>query len=129
MSVRVRFAPSPTGDLHLGAIRAAVYNYLFARHLGGSFVFRLEDTDQKREKEGSGEGIYRSLEWLGITPDEGVYIDDQGKLASRGPFAPYIQSERLQIYHEHVEQLLQTGKAYRCFCTPERLTEMRNEQE
>ena len=129
MSVRVRFAPSPTGDLHLGAIRAAVFNYLFARHMGGTFIFRLEDTDQKREKEGSAEGICKALNWLGITPDEGVYLDDQGKLSSKGPFGPYIQSERLPIYHDHVNVLLDTGKAYRCFCSAERLTEMRGDQE
>lgn len=129
MSVRVRFAPSPTGDLHLGAIRAAVFDYLFAQHMRGTFILRLEDTDQKREKEGSGEGIVRALEWLGIMPDEGVYIDERGELASRGPFGPYIQSERLQIYHEHVDSLLNEGKVYRCFCTPERLVEMRETQE
>jgi nondiscriminating glutamyl-tRNA synthetase len=129
MPIRVRFAPSPTGDLHLGAIRAAVNNFLFALHEGGTFILRIEDTDQAREKEGSTEGIVESLEWLGITPDEGVYLDEEGNLAERGEFGPYTQSKRLAIYEEHVNVLLESGAAYRCFCTPERLQAMRESQE
>jgi nondiscriminating glutamyl-tRNA synthetase len=129
MSVRVRFAPSPTGDLHLGAIRSAAYNWLFARNQGGTFILRMEDTDQSREKEGSAANIVRSLDWLGISPDEGVCLDAKGNLSEKGSYGPYTQSKRLDIYHEHIEKLLESGAAYRCFCTTDRLIEMREDQE
>jgi len=129
MSVRVRFAPSPTGALHLGAFRTAIFAYLFAKGQGGSFLLRIEDTDQKREKEGSVDNILRSLHWLGLDPDEGVYLTQSGEIAEKGDVGPYTQSKRLPIYHEHIKTLVENGKAYRCFCTPERLAAMREEQQ
>lgn len=107
--VRVRFAPSPTGDLHVGGARTALYNWLFARHHGGEFVLRIEDTDVERSTVESAEAIVESLQWLGLDWDEG----------------PYRQAERLAIYREHAEWLLRAGRAYRCVCTPEELEERR----
>ena len=129
MSVRVRVAPSPTGNPHLGFLRTAVFDYLLARGQGGTFILRIEDTDQKREVPGSTEYIVESLKWLGLEVDEGVYIDDQGILQERGSYGPYQQSHRLPIYREHVEKLLDSGAAYHCFCTSERLEALRNEQQ
>ncbi len=120
MSVRVRFAPSPTGQPHVGNIRSALFNWLFARHHGGAFVLRIEDTDVARRVEGAVEAIMHALVWLGLDWDEGPEVG--------GPFAPYFQSQRLPIYHEHAERLLAQGKAYRCYCPPERLTQLRAEQ-
>ena len=110
--IRVRFAPSPTGDPHIGNIRSALFNWLFARHFNGEFILRIEDTDKNRAVEGSLEKILENLEWLGLNYDEG----------------PYIQSERLDIYKKYVEQLLKEEKAYYCFCSSERLEKMRKEQ-
>ena len=118
--VRVRIAPSPTGDPHVGTAYVALFNYAYARHHGGKFVLRIEDTDAARSSKSSEEAILRSLGWLGLSWDEGP---DKG-----GPFGPYRQSERAGIYKEHVDMLLEGGHAYRCFCTPERLTELRKEQ-
>jgi len=118
-SARVRFAPSPTGYLHIGGMRSALFNWLWARHTGGTFVLRLEDTDRNRLVEDAAEQIYASHRDLGITPDEGP---EQG-----GPFGPYVQSERLDIYREHAEKLLESGALYRCWCSPERLTELRED--
>lgn len=129
MAVRVRYAPSPTGDPHLGNLRTAVYDYLLARHEGGSFMVRVEDTDQTRLVPGSLERILQSLAWLGIEPDEGVYLDEQGKIAERGGYGPYVQSQRLSIYQEYAGKLLEDGSAYRCFCSSERLEEMRRLQQ
>ncbi|HMD13600.1 MAG TPA: glutamate--tRNA ligase family protein, partial [Bacteroidota bacterium] len=119
--VRVRFAPSPTGYLHVGGLRTALYNFLFARKHHGTFVLRIEDTDRARIVEGAVENLIDTLHWAGLEYDEGPRKD--------GPFAPYIQSERLSLYRDHVNQLLDKGHAYRCFCTSERLDEMRKEQE
>jgi glutamyl-tRNA synthetase len=121
MSVRVRFAPSPTGYLHVGGLRTALYNYLFAKHHGGSFVLRIEDTDQSRKVEGAVENLIRTLRWAGLDYDEGP---EKG-----GAYGPYIQSERLAIYREHATRLVDAGKAYYCFCTPERLDELRQKQQ
>lgn len=118
---RVRYAPSPTGDPHIGNIRTAIWTWLYARHTGGQFIVRLEDTDQTREVPGSLERILGSLEWLGLTWDEGPDIG--------GPYAPYVQSQRLDLYHAAVDRLLAEGNAYRCFCTPEELDEMRQRQQ
>ena len=101
---RLRFAPSPTGALHIGGIRTALYNYLLAKKLGGRFILRIEDTDQTRFVPGAEEYIVRSLDWLGLTPDEGIV---QG-----GPHIPYRQSERTQLYRDLADQLVQNGKAY-----------------
>ena len=119
--IRVRYAPSPTGEPHLGNIRTALFNWLFARSNGGKFIVRIEDTDQAREVTGAQTAILQALRWLGIDWDEGP---DLG-----GPHAPYTQSGRLDIYHEHVSRLLAEGHAYRCYCTPERLDQMRKDQQ
>jgi nondiscriminating glutamyl-tRNA synthetase len=111
--VRVRFAPSPTGYLHVGGARTALFNYLFARHHGGVFVLRIEDTDRERSTEESTEAIYEAMKWLGLAWDEGPGVG--------GAYGPYHQSERLPIYAEWAERLLREGNAYRCFCYPEDL--------
>jgi glutamyl-tRNA synthetase len=118
--VRVRFAPSPTGYLHVGGLRTALYNFLFARRNGGKVVLRIEDTDQARRVEGAMENLISTLGWAGIEYDEGP--------DRPGPFGPYIQSQRLEIYHRHAQELVERGKAYHCFCTPERLEEVRRRQ-
>ena len=117
--VRVRFCPSPTGSPHVGMARTALFNWAFARHHGGTFVFRIEDTDSQRDTEESYTQLLASLRWLGLDWDEGPEVG--------GPFAPYRQSERLDRYREVAEQLLAAGAAYRCYCTPEEL-EQRREQ-
>lgn len=118
--IRVRIAPSPTGDPHIGTAYIALFNYVFARKNKGKFIIRIEDTDQNRFRKDSEAMILQSLEWLGLEWDEGP---DCG-----GPHAPYRQSERTHIYREHAELLLQKGHAYRCFCTPERLDTVRSER-
>lgn len=118
--IRVRYAPSPTGYIHIGNLRTALYNYLFARHNGGSFIVRIEDTDRTRYVPGTVEDLINTLKWVGLDYDEGPEIG--------GDFAPYFQSERLAIYKEHADYLIKNKKAYYCFCTPERLTQLREEQ-
>jgi glutamyl-tRNA synthetase len=118
--VRVRVAPSPTGDPHVGTAYQALYNYAFAKSRGGKFILRIEDTDQARSTRESEAAILESLRWLGLPWDEGPDVG--------GPCAPYRQSERTEIYRRHVDELLEKGHAYRCFCTPQRLEEMRFEQ-
>jgi len=117
--VRVRFAPSPTGALHIGGVRTALYNYLFARQRGGSLVFRIEDTDSSRFVPGAEDYIIESFKWLGIEFDEGVSFG--------GDYGPYRQSERRNIYKKYVEQLVEAGKAYIAFDTPEELEKKRQE--
>jgi nondiscriminating glutamyl-tRNA synthetase len=114
---RVRFAPSPTGMLHVGNARTALYNWLYARHNDGDFVLRIEDTDVERSEVRFEDQLIEDLRWLGLDWTEGPQIG--------GPYAPYRQSERLAIYHQHTEQLLAEGKAYRCFCTAEELEQER----
>lgn len=118
---RVRFAPSPTGYLHVGGLRTALYNYLFAKRYNGKFILRIEDTDRNRYVEGAVEKLIDSLKWCGLDYEEGPGKD--------GGFGPYIQSERLPIYREHVDKLIAQGHAYYCFCTPERLEALRDEQQ
>lgn len=118
---RVRFAPSPTGYLHIGGLRTALYNYLFAKHLNGKLILRIEDTDRKRFVEGAIENLIDTLNWAEIKFDEGPGID--------GNFGPYLQSERLKIYKELVEKLVAEENAYYCFCTPERLEKLKEEQQ
>ena len=110
--IRIRFAPSPTGQLHLGGVRTALYNYIYSKQTNGTFILRIEDTDRSRYVEGSVENLIKSLTELGINFDEG----------------PYFQSERLELYHQHVEELIANDKAYKCYCTKEELEAMRIEQ-
>ncbi|MCD1146712.1 glutamate--tRNA ligase [Peptoniphilus sp. KCTC 25270] len=125
--VRVRFAPSPTGYLHIGGLRTAVYNYLYAKQNNGKFLLRIEDTDQTRLVEGAIENLIASLQWSGVEIDEGVLMED-GKVVQKGECGPYIQSERLDIYKKYVDQLIEEGHAYYCFCTKERLDNLREGQ-
>jgi len=126
--IRVRFAPSPTGFLHIGGLRTALYNELFALHGGGEFILRIEDTDRTRFVPGAVESLIRTLAWAGIHPVEGPYLDEQGQLKEKGDKGPYIQSQRQEIYRKYVDQLLQSGHAYRCYCTAECLDEMKKSQ-
>ena len=119
--VRVRFAPSPTGPLHIGGVRTALYNYLFARKMGGQMLLRIEDTDQNRFVPGAEEYILEALRWVGIEIDEGQGIG--------GPHAPYRQSERRDIYQKEARRLVDEGKAYYAFDTAEELDEMRKRLE
>ncbi len=119
--IRVRFAPSPTGHLHVGGARTALYNFLFARKNGGTFVLRIEDTDAARSTRESYEGILRGMRWLGLDWDEGPDIS--------GDYGPYVQSARSVLYHSEADRLLREGKAYRCYCTSEELEAMKVEQE
>ena len=119
-SVRVRYAPSPTGDPHIGNIRTAMFNWLFARRNGGRFIVRVEDTDQNRITEGAVDNILNGLDWLGIDWDEGPRVG--------GDFGPYFQSQRLDRYAAAAGQLVATGEAYRCYCSPERVADLRKEQ-
>ncbi len=119
-AIRTRIAPSPTGEPHIGNMYIALADWALARQGGGQFVLRIEDTDRTRFVEGAEAMFIQALEWLGLGPDEGP---DRG-----GPVGPYRQSERLEVYREHVDRLLASGRAYRCFCTPERLKEVRDER-
>jgi glutamyl-tRNA synthetase len=119
--VRVRFAPSPTGRTHLGSGRTALYNYLLARQTGGSFILRIEDTDRRRYNPESEQELIDSLHWLGIQWDEGPDVG--------GPHKPYHQSQRKEIYQQHAAKLVEMGHAFYCFCTPERLAKVRQEQQ
>ncbi len=119
-SVRLRFSPSPTGEVHLGSARTALFDYLFARHLGGTHILRIEDTDQGRYVPGSMERFFEDFAWLGIEFDESPVVG--------GPYAPYIQSERTELYQKAAQELLDKGFAYKCWCTSERLTQMREAQ-
>lgn len=142
--IKVRFAPSPTGYLHIGGLRTAFYNYLFSKKNGGEFVLRIEDTDQKRFVDGAVEGLVKSLEWAGIDWDEGVFLSNQQSVTGNqkkevskkypgiveiGGFGPYIQSERLELYKKYADELVKAGKAYYCFCEHERLEKMREGQQ
>lgn len=125
--VRLRFAPSPTGFLHIGGLRTALYNYLFAKANDGKMILRIEDTDQTRFVEGAIEGLISALKWAGIDYDEGVFMED-GEIVEKGDYGPYIQSNRLDIYQKYVDQLLEAGYAYYCFCSKDRLDHLREEQ-
>ncbi len=117
--VRVRMAPSPTGFLHIGGARTALFNWLFAKHHKGQFILRIDDTDAERSTDESMQEIYSAMKWLGLQWDEGGDIG--------GPYEPYVQSERKDIYEKYVAQLLESGNAYRCYCTPDELEEIRSE--
>ncbi|WP_170834862.1 glutamate--tRNA ligase [Natronincola peptidivorans] len=127
MSVRVRFAPSPTGFVHIGSLRTALYNYLLAKKHGGEYLLRIEDTDQSRLVEGAIENLLSSMEWVGINHDEGITMVD-GELIEKGDYGPYVQSQRLDTYKAYIKNLLDSGDAYHCFCSKERLDEVREKQ-
>ena len=114
-NIRLRFCPSPTGSLHIGGVRTALFSYLYAKQQGGTFILRIEDTDQARKVEGSEAQIIESLQWLGLTPDEGVMDLETDK----GEYGPYTQSQRLDIYKRYAQQLLDSGKAYYSYISPE----------
>lgn len=114
--IRVRFAPSPTGYVHVGNARTALFNWLFARHHGGAFVLRMEDTDAERSKEAYETQLFEAMRWFGLDWDEGPDKPNGG-----GPHGPYRQSERKEIYRQHTVQLIDTGHAYFCFCSAEQL--------
>ena len=118
-TVRTRFAPSPTGFMHIGNLRTGLYAFLFARKNGGKFILRIEDTDQERKVEGAVEMVYRTLATAGITYDEGPDKD--------GGYGPYVQTERMGIYKEYAEKLVELGGAYYCFCDKERLESLKDE--
>jgi glutamyl-tRNA synthetase len=119
MKIRTRYAPSPTGFFHIGGARTALFNYLFAKHHGGEFIVRIEDTDISRNVEGAIDAQLDGLAWLGIIPDESIRHE--------GNFGPYIQSEMFKKMQEIGEQLVKEGKAYYCFCTSEELEKQRTE--
>ena len=121
MSVRTRLAPSPTGYLHIGNLRTALYSFLWSRHNDGEFILRVEDTDRTRLVEDAVDKILETLTDVGIRPDEGPHHD--------GGYGPYVQSERLDIYKPRLQKLCEEGTAYYCFCTSERLSALREEQE
>ncbi len=120
IEVRVRYAPSPTGFQHIGGVRTALFNYLFARANNGTFILRIEDTDRSRYSEEALNDIYETFDWLGFRWDEGPDVG--------GPYGPYFQSKRLEIYQEYAKKLIETGNAYYCYCTPERLERIRKIQ-
>lgn len=124
MSVRVRFAPSPTGYVHVGNLRTALYDYMFAKKHGGKYVLRVEDTDRTRLVEDATQRLVDVIEWTGIMHDEGVFSKDN-KISQVGDYGSYIQSERLDTYRPYVDQLIESGHAYYCFCTKERLDQVR----
>jgi nondiscriminating glutamyl-tRNA synthetase len=126
--IRTRFAPSPTGYLHIGGLRTALYNKLFALHHGGVFFLRIEDTDQKRLVPGAGESLIRTLAWAGIEVDEGPYLNENGEVKERGDFGPYVQSRRLDLYRRYADELVASGHAYPCFCGADRLDAVRKAQ-
>ena len=128
--VRLRFAPSPTGYLHIGGLRTALYNYLYAKQKGGKFLLRIEDTDRTRYVEGAIENLIHELKWAGVEADEGVCLDENGKITEVGECGPYIQSERVEkgIYNKYAEELIEKGYAYYCFCSKERLDDVKNQQ-
>ncbi|MER1984498.1 MAG: glutamate--tRNA ligase [Solibacillus sp.] len=118
--VRVRYAPSPTGFLHIGGARTALFNYLYAKRHNGDFIVRIEDTDIERNVEGGEASQLDNLRWLGVTPDESIDIG--------GPYAPYRQMERLDLYTKHAAQLVESGQAYKCFCSTDTLAAVREQQ-
>ena len=120
-AVRVRFAPSPTGFLHIGSARTALFNYLFAKANNGIFILRIEDTDRERSLKIYEDDILEGLKWLGLNWDEGPEIG--------GDYGPYYQSQRIEIYQQYLERLISEDKAYRCFCTKEELTALKQEMQ
>jgi len=128
METRVRFAPSPTGYVHIGGLRTALYNYLYAKKNGGKYILRVEDTDRTRLVEGAVEGMIEALEWSGIFHEEGPFLNDKREIFEKGEFGPYIQSQRNHIYEKYAQELIDSGNAYYCFCSKERLEDLRESQ-
>lgn len=126
--VRTRFAPSPTGHVHIGSLRTALFSFLFARHNKGAHVLRIEDTDQNRLVQGAEENLLKVMKQMGVEFDEGYYLDNSEKISERGNYGPYLQSKRLDLYQKYAKQLIDEGKAYYCFCSSERLEELKKEQ-
>lgn len=129
MNVRVRFAPSPTGLVHIGSLRTALYNWLFARAHGGSCILRIEDTDRSRYMEGAVENLLQALAWCGLTFDEGPSLDPSSGVNEKGSYGPYFQSQRLHLYQKYIAQLVATGHAYYCHCSSARLESLRKSQQ
>lgn len=127
--IKTRFAPSPTGYLHVGGLRTALYSYLFAKKQSGNFLLRIEDTDRERYVEDGVSNILNSLYWAKVTPDEGVVLSGGGTVEDKGEGGPHTQSQRLEIYKEYSQKLLGLGHAYYCFCTSERLEQLRADQQ
>ncbi len=125
---RTRFAPSPTGYVHIGSLRTVLYDYFLARQSGGQFILRIEDTDQGRLVPGAVESLLKTFKALGLDYDEGLELTGDGELTQKGKFGPYVQSERLELYQEYAQQLVNNGHAYYCFCSAERLEKMREDQ-
>ncbi|MEK9158981.1 MAG: glutamate--tRNA ligase, partial [Patescibacteria group bacterium] len=128
LKVRVRFAPSPTGFLHVGGLRTALYNYLFAKQNKGVFFLRVEDTDQSRYVPGAVEALLKTIETVGFEIDEGPVLKN-GKITEKGKYGPYFQSQRLDIYKKYADELVAKGHAYYCFCLADRLDQLRKTQE
>lgn len=128
MAVKVRFAPSPTGFVHIGSLRTALYNYLYAKKVGGTFLLRIEDTDRTRLVDGAIESLLSSLKWSHLEPDEGVTTSENGEITKIGDAPSYIQSERLPVYQKYIQELIEKGYAYYCFCSRERLDNLRTMQ-
>lgn len=127
--IRIRFAPSPTGFVHIGNLRTILYDYLIAKNLGGKFILRIEDTDQKRLVPGAVEKVLECLDWVGLKIDEGVVLGEDGKVTQKGKCGPYVQSERLEIYQKYAKELVEKDAAYPCFCSAEKLDEVRQTQQ
>jgi nondiscriminating glutamyl-tRNA synthetase len=126
--IRVRFAPSPTGYVHIGSLRTALFTFLFARHSQGVNILRIEDTDQNRYVEGALENMLKVFKNMGIEFDEGYYLDAENHVQEKGPFGPYLQSKRLDLYQKYAKQLVEQKNAYYCFCSEQRLEEVHKEQ-
>ncbi|MFH1565323.1 MAG: glutamate--tRNA ligase [bacterium] len=127
-TTRTRFAPSPTGYLHIGSLRNALYDYIFAKQNNGKYVLRIEDTDQSREVAGASEELIKTLNKIGLPHNEGPILEN-GKIIDKGDFGPYLQSKRIELYQKYAKQLVDEKKAYYCFCTSERLNKMREDQQ
>ena len=127
--VRTRFAPSPTGYVHIGSVRTALYSYLFAKKNKGEFLLRIEDTDRTRLVEDAVEYLVKTFDILGLNADEGVVLGNDGEVSQKGDFGPYIQSERLPIYQKYIQELIDSDYAYYCFCSQERLQQVREERQ
>lgn len=129
MEPRLRFAPSPTGSVHIGSLRTALYNFLYAKQQNGTYLIRVEDTDQTRLVEGAVEGMIRAMTWAGIDHQEGPFVDPTNHaIFEKGQYGPYVQSNRLDIYQKHANDLIESGHAYYCFCSKERLDNVREQQ-